>query len=89
MSPYHHNRDITALLEAAQHWRNTYLLNDGSLFGEKSLWTRELLGELDNAFVQNPLEGNESYLEKLKLQLSDVSPPAARFEVVQLERTPR
>jgi len=79
MSRYHHNRDITALLEAAQHWRDTCLLNDGSLFGHESLWTPEPLTELDRAFVQNPLEGNESYLEKLKQQLTDVSPQAARL----------
>ncbi|MGM0984879.1 MAG: McrB family protein [Pseudomonadota bacterium] len=79
MSRYHHNRDITALLQAAAHWRDTCLIEDGSLFGSESLWTREFLAELNRAFIQNPLEGNGSYLDKLKQQLADVSPQAARL----------
>ncbi|MYL23980.1 AAA domain-containing protein [Halomonas alkaliantarctica] len=79
MSRYHFNRDITALLNAAKQWRDTCLVNDGSLFSEESLWTPEQLAELNRAFIQNPLEGDDSYLDKLKQQLADVSPQAARL----------
>lgn len=79
MSRHSHKHDTTHLLAAAQHWKKNCLLRAGSLFSDKNLWTLSNLDELDKAFVQNPLEGNESYLEKLKLQLSDVSPQAARL----------
>lgn len=79
MSRYHHDRDITALLRAVESWCDSCLLDDGSLFGNEPLWTQQLLDELDKAFVQNPLEGNQSYLEKLKQQLNDISPQAARL----------
>ncbi|WP_445003006.1 McrB family protein [Halomonas mongoliensis] len=79
MSRYHHSSHVPALLEAAQHWRNLCLIEDGSLFGGESLWTQELLAELNQAFIQNPLEGNNSYLDKLRQQLAEASPQAARL----------
>jgi hypothetical protein len=79
MSRYHHNRDTTALLSAVEQWRDACLLADGSLFSTQALWAAEPLAELNRAFLQNPLEGDQSYLDKLKLQLAEVSPQAARL----------
>ncbi len=79
MSRYHYNRDITALVRAAETWRDTCLIDDGSLFKDQALWTRTNLAELNQAFIQNPLEGSNSYLDKLRQQLDGVSPAAARL----------
>lgn len=79
MSRYHQSRDLTAVLTAVGKWRDTCLIEDGSLFSDQSLWTPESLAELNRAFIQNPLEGAASYLDKLKQQLDGVSPDATRL----------
>ena len=79
MSRYHQSRDLTAVLTAVGQWRDTCLIEDGSLFSTQSLWTPESLAELNRAFIQNPMEGAESYLDKLKQQLDGASPDAARL----------
>ncbi|WP_019022267.1 McrB family protein [Thioalkalivibrio sp. ALE23] len=79
MSRYTPHADTTALLETVEQWRDTCLIDDGSIFGDETLWTADNLAILDRAFTQNPQEGSESYSEKLKIQLADVPPTAARL----------
>lgn len=79
MSRYNPHHDIDALLEAAQQWRDRCLLEDGSLFGDTSLWTAEHLDELNRAFIQNPIEGSDTFTDKLALQLADASPAAIQL----------
>lgn len=79
MSRYHYERDLADMLEAALRWRDTCLIEDGSLFSGQPLWSGATLHELNRAFIQNPLDGGGSYLDKLKQQLDGVSPAAARL----------
>ncbi|GAB0151612.1 AAA family ATPase [Marinobacterium sp. BA1] len=79
MSRYNPNHEIKPLLEAAQYWQQHCLLNDGALFEDAQYWSSQLLAELDQRFIQNPLEGDESFLEKLHLQLADASPDAIKL----------
>jgi len=79
MSRYTPNHNTTGLLGAAQHWQAQCLLGDGSLFGDSVLWSSEHLSELNRYFIQNPLEGDESFVEKLSLQLADAPPEAVQL----------
>ncbi len=79
MSRYHYDRDLTAVLAAADRWRDRCLLGDGSVFTDQSLWTAANLAELNRAFVQNRLSGDATYLDKLKEQLEAASPSATRL----------
>ncbi len=79
MSRYHYDRDLTAVLTAADRWRDRCLLEDGSVLTDQPLWTSANLEELNRAFIQNPLDGDGSYLDKLKVQLEAASPSATRL----------
>jgi len=79
MSRYSHRHDASKLLAAAQQWKDRCLLDDGSLFSDNTLWTRERLNELDRVFIQNPMEGGESYIDKLSQQLAQASVEASQL----------
>ncbi|MEQ6916018.1 McrB family protein [Halomonas aquatica] len=79
MSRYNPHHEIDALLNAAQRWRDHCLLEDGSLFTDTSLWTLKHLDELERAFNQNPIEGGETFTDKLAMQLADASPEAIQL----------
>lgn len=79
MSQYNSRHDIKALLEAARLWKDQCLLDDGPLLGDGKYWSSDKLAELDQRFIQNPLEGDESYFDKLALQLADASPEAIKL----------
>ena len=70
---------LSEILAAAEHWKSKCLLADGSVFTENPLWSTHNLDLLDQFFIQNPVEGKTSFLEKLRTQLE----PAPR-EVKQL-----
>ena len=74
-----YDRDTEPIFNAAGEWRQRCLEGDGQLFNEEALWTPDTLEELDRAFVQNPLEGDASYGEKLGQQLEGRSPAACRL----------
>jgi AAA domain (dynein-related subfamily) len=63
-----------AILEAATQWRDRCLLADGSVFTEEFLWVRPQFVELEEHFINNPDEGDRSFLEKLKDQISATPP---------------
>nr|WP_298522430.1 AAA family ATPase [uncultured Halomonas sp.] len=79
MSEYNPHHEIGALLDAARQWRDSCLLEDGSLFGDTNIWTTKYLNELDHAFNQNTIEGNETFTDKLALQLADASTEAIQL----------
>ena len=61
-----------AVLDAAARWKQSCLIDGGSLFGEERLWTSEHFGKLQTYFVEQPDETkNRSFLEKIRpLRLS-------------------
>lgn len=70
-----HEDSADAVYEAAEYWRDNCLLANGSVFGSDShLWTKDLLDELDERFVQNLDAGEGDFFEKLEAQLSGGSP---------------
>ena len=68
-----------SVLYAAERWKQSCLIEGGSLFGEESLWTSEHFGQLQTHFVEQPDEGKRSFLEKLRDQLAPAPPEAKRL----------
>lgn len=72
--------EITAVLAAAQEWRDRCLLADGSIFSERKLWTVDNLKEIQRRFEGNPIKGSsKDFIEKLQVQMS-----GAERDVIQL-----
>ncbi|PHO01886.1 hypothetical protein CSC82_21275 [Rhodobacteraceae bacterium 4F10] len=70
MSRYNPYENAPPIHNAAIVWRDSCLLNDGSLFKEgQRLWTKDLFDELDRNFSQNLDEGEGSFFKKLEAQL--------------------
>jgi len=67
------------VLKAAEHWRDTCLIDDGSLFSDQPLWTRDNLEQLDRYFVQNLDYGEGDFWSKLEAQLAPASAPAKKL----------
>jgi hypothetical protein len=57
------------ILAAAEHWKTKCLVADGSVFTDNPLWSARNMDLLDQFFIQNPLEGETSFIEKLRTQL--------------------
>lgn len=66
-------------LEAAAQWRDRCLLEDGSVFAEERLWTKENIQEAITNFVERPDEGDRGFLAKLEDQLAPTSPGATQL----------
>lgn len=79
MSRYNPRHDIRRMLEAADIWKAQCLLADGPLLDNGRYWTAANLAELDRRFIQNPVAGDETYFEKLAMQLADASPEAIKL----------
>lgn len=79
MGRYCGDRNRDALFAAANRWRDAALLNDGSVFTNRALWTESNFGELLHHFVEQPDEGGDRFLEKLQRQLEPVSQSAKQL----------
>jgi 5-methylcytosine-specific restriction protein B len=67
------NSAIEEILAAADHWKGTALLSDGSVFSDRQLWTLEGMESLENNFINNLDDGQGSYWDKLRRQLEGTS----------------
>lgn len=67
------------ILEAAARWRDECLLEDGSLFSERELWTLENVRELVRHYVENLDYGEGDFFGKLEAQLEPTSPGAKQL----------
>jgi hypothetical protein len=75
-----HEKAASAVYDAAELWRDTCLLEQGSIFSStKSLWTKALLDELDKLFVQRIDMGEGNFFEKLETQLAEGSPQSKQL----------
>src|SRR5687767_347952 len=68
-----------APLQAAAIWKRRCLENDGSVFSDRSLWTKENVDYLDRYFVQNLDYGEGNFWSKLEAQLRPAPPPAKQL----------
>lgn len=72
--------NITAVLEAADAWKKTCFLDDGSLLSEERLWTGENLSDLLARYASNPILGSSrDFTDKLKEQLQDAPGPICKL----------
>jgi hypothetical protein len=71
MARYNPHHDAAPIFAAAARWRDQCLLTDGSVFfpGER-IWTAENLAHVRAAFSDNPDQGSDTFLTKLKRQLN-------------------
>ena len=74
MSRYCPDRDIKPMINAAEHWRQHGLLNDGSILTDKAIWKPEYLEDLTRYFINQPDAGEGSFFEKLSKQLAPTAP---------------
>jgi 5-methylcytosine-specific restriction protein B len=68
-----------AVLSAAEQWRTNCMVQSGSLFTNRNLWTSDNLASLKRHYVDNLIEGDGSFYDKLQKQIGDA--PSA---VIQL-----
>ena len=69
----------TAILDAAERWKQRCLLDGGSLLTEERLWTRKHFGQLHTYYVERLDEGSDPFEEKLRRQLDPAPPEAKRL----------
>lgn len=79
MAIYISNHDSVPISAAARLWVQRCLVEDGSLFGEESLWTLPNIEALHTYFVLRPETGSGGFYEKLKAQVADAPPSARRL----------
>ena len=71
MARYNPDHNATPIFEAAEEWRQKCLLADGSvLFPGQGIWGLPNIEQIRSAFVGNPQSGPETFLEKLRRQLT-------------------
>jgi 5-methylcytosine-specific restriction enzyme B len=79
MSRDSQENDLTKILEAAEQWRDSCLIQDGSLFLEEAIWSLENFEQLYEDFFVRRLDGEGSFLEKLDQQLASSTPGAIKL----------
>lgn len=63
------HKDLAPTLAAANDWMQRCLIDDGSILSNKQLWTTTLVEEVKRAFVDNPDEGDDTFIRKLQGQM--------------------
>lgn len=76
--------NLSEILSAAEHWKTNCLLEDGSIFTNGEFWTAKNFDLLDQFFIQNPLEGKERFIDKLRLQLEPAAPEVKQLAAEML-----
>ena len=72
--------DRTAIDAVIKKWRDTCLIGDGSLlFDGESVWSATVVQELIGCFVDDHLEGEPTFEDKLRVQMVPASNAAKRL----------
>src|SRR6056297_2203688 len=71
-----HTKDV---LEYAELWKTRCLAGSGSVFTDAQIWTPANVSSLKKLFVDNPILGDQSFYEKLNLQLKDAEPDVCKL----------
>src|SRR5450631_3541509 len=77
MSRFCGNKQVVEILAAGEHWRDTALLGERSVFTGENVWNTANVELLDNVFTQNPDECDRQFIAKLHDQLKPC-PPAVK-----------
>ncbi len=73
MSRFCGEKDVTALLEAAQFWKTEGLIGEGGILTSGDTWATANIEALHQSFVLNPDASSRPFLEKLHDQLADAA----------------
>lgn len=73
-----------AVYEAVAMWAEICLRHGGSMFGEGQIWTSENFARLNADFVENLLEDDRSFTDKLQEQLEESPPEVKRLAAEML-----
>ncbi|HEK3301665.1 TPA: AAA family ATPase [Pseudomonas aeruginosa] len=79
MSLFNPHHNANPVFAAINQWTQSCLLDGQALFAVGPRWTSDLLGELQQRFVESPDESSAVFLEKLKGQLAEASPEAIQL----------
>lgn len=79
MALYTYHHDAPAVTAAGRSWVQQCLVEDGSIFGGGEISTAANFDALDHYFVQRPDEGNGTFYEKLRGQLTDAPADACKL----------
>ena len=69
MSRFCGEKQVSEILGAGEHWRDTALLGERSIFAGEDVWITSNIEMLDDVFTQNPDEGDRQFIPKLHDQL--------------------
>lgn len=81
MARWHNAPEV---LTAAERWKKSCLLRDGSVLSNRALWSLENLDQLDRYFVQNLDMGEGDFLQKLETQLKPATAGAKQLAAEML-----
>ena len=73
MSRYIPNHQPEAVFNVAEKWKERCLLTGGSLFFDRNLWAPDTIKELIEHYVKKPDAGENSFWNKLEIQLNPAS----------------
>jgi 5-methylcytosine-specific restriction protein B len=73
MSRFCGERQVSEILAAGEHWRDTALVGARSIFSGEDVWITANIEVLDSVFTQNPDEGDRHFIPKLHDQLKPCS----------------
>ncbi|MGJ8649503.1 MAG: AAA family ATPase [Opitutaceae bacterium] len=73
------DHNITPILDAAEKWKNTCLTGEGSVFGNEPIWSKALLDEFDEHFIQKPDFGEDDFYTKWEKQVKAGSKQLAKL----------
>lgn len=76
MSRFNPDHNVAPVLDAAAQWIQRCLVDERSLFSDRTLWTSAVLEEVRAAFVDHPDESKATFFEKLEGQMREASPDA-------------
>ncbi|WP_136809601.1 AAA family ATPase [Desulfosediminicola flagellatus] len=74
MSRYCGEHEIGKILEAAEYWRQSAFLSDGSVFSKKVLWNLKSFEALEKFFINKLDSGDGNFYDKLYGQLEPTGP---------------
>ena len=70
---------VRPILAAIEDWKETSLLHGDSIFGAGKIWSTKNITELEKNFVENLIEGRESFFDKFERQIARTEPDVKKL----------
>ena len=70
---------VRPILAATEDWKKTSLLHGDSIFGAGTIWSTKNITELKKNFVENLIEGRESFFDKFRRQIAPTRPDVKKL----------